>query len=327
MTSAAARAEVIDSTDPQSVGPPFEIAINGIDQDRSTAHLSWLQAPAAAGVHASMHDVATAVVVVGIAIGIRIVVGVVVVIVIGVEATAESKAASEVAIMESTTMELAAADATIAESASDAAGPKTASVKTARANAAATQGTKAATTSTTGVPATKTAAAKTTGVPAAETATATATTKAAASSAMATPTATAATTAATCQRHRRRSQANGRNCQQCDNRLAQHNHFLREIPLPTATLSGGGHRVGEKPPATPSRLLNSPRAIKFEFTKRVVGAASPSGRSVANVTRYAFYQQGNVVQNKNEFELTGEAMRLQKNFFATSWSQYAVAVL
>jgi hypothetical protein len=58
---------------------------------------------------------------------------------------------------------------------------------------------------------------------AATVATAHAATAHAATAAMATA-ATAAATSATRQRHRWRRQANGRNCQQRDNRLAQHHH-------------------------------------------------------------------------------------------------------
>src|ERR1700756_4159565 len=62
----------------------------------------------------------------------------------------------------------------------------------------------------------KTATAHAASVPAAEAATAAATTSAAAR-----------------QRHGRRNQADARNCQQRDNRFAQHHHSPSEIPLPT----------------------------------------------------------------------------------------------
>src|SRR5246127_5655629 len=62
----------------------------------------------------------------------------------------------------------------------------------------------------------KTATAHAASVPAAEAATAAATTSAAAR-----------------QRHGRRNQADARNCQQRDNRFAQHYHSPSEIPLPT----------------------------------------------------------------------------------------------
>jgi hypothetical protein len=45
-------------------------------------------------------------------------------------------------------------------------------------------------------------------------------------------TTTTAATATTRQRHRWRSQANGRNCQQRDNRFAQHNHSPSETLAP-----------------------------------------------------------------------------------------------
>src|SRR5205085_2660456 len=60
----------------------------------STAHLNWLQAPAMGGVHASLHHVAIAVVIVGIVVRI-----VVIVVVRVVAAEAESKAAPEVAVV------------------------------------------------------------------------------------------------------------------------------------------------------------------------------------------------------------------------------------
>jgi hypothetical protein len=107
--------------------------------------------------------------------------------------------------------------------------------------------------------------------------TATATTKAAAAHAAtaAVATATAASTAAaTRQRHCWRSQANGRNCQQRDNRLAQHHHSPSEISLPAATLFAGGNRFGKSLLDSTSPVLNSPRATADRILIRVRVAAS-----------------------------------------------------
>jgi hypothetical protein len=77
-----------------------------------------------------------------------------------------------------------------------------------------------------------------------------------ASSASASATAASATTR---QRHRWRSQANGRNCQQRDHRFTQHRHSPSEISLPTTTRFAGGDRFGQALLSSTSPLLNSPR--------------------------------------------------------------------
>jgi hypothetical protein len=68
-----------------------------------------------------------------------------------------------------------------------------------------------------------------------------------------------ATAATTRQRHRWRSQANGRNCQQRDHRFTQHRHSPSEISLPTTTRFAGGDRFGQALLSSTSPLLNSPR--------------------------------------------------------------------
>jgi hypothetical protein len=166
-------------------------------------------------VHASPNYVATAVVLVPIAVGVRVIatrisvrvtVGVVVIRV----AEAESEAAApEVAITESTTTEFTATTKfTATKSFSHPATTETAS--------------HPATAETTEAAAMEAATTK-----AATVATAHAATAHAATAAVATATATT-----TRQRHRWRSQANGRNCQQRDNRFAQHNHSPSETLAP-----------------------------------------------------------------------------------------------
>jgi hypothetical protein len=143
------------------------------------------------GVHAALNHITTAVVTVRIVIGvrviakpIRIIIGVVVIVTVWVET--ESKAVPGVAIAETTTiMEFAATETTISETAghpgTEAAALEAATVETATTKATVTAAKAAATSVATA----------------------------------ATSVATTATTssAAPCQRHRRRSQANGRNCQ------------------------------------------------------------------------------------------------------------------
>jgi hypothetical protein len=217
----------------------------------STAHLNGLQAPAMGGVHASLHHVAVAVVIVGIVVRI-----VVIVVVRVVAAEAESKAAPEVAvvpeaaIMVEAATRFAATETTIMErhaAAECAAAVATMETATTHRHAAAVETSTAHT-------------------HAAAVETASATTKAAATAAVA-----ATTAAATArQRHCWRSQANRCNCQQRDHRLTQHDHSPSEIPLPTSTRIARGDRSGEALLASTSPLLNSAREIKLKFSKRVV---------------------------------------------------------
>jgi hypothetical protein len=175
------------------------------------------------GVHAPLNHIATAVVI------IRVVVAVVVIIVVRVVATvAESEAVPEVAVVESSTISIVES-ATIVESTLKAATMETtitesashATVEAAAFHAATPEAAtvKTSTSEATTMAAAKTATAHAASVPAAEAAT---------SAAM---TATATTSAR--QRHGWRNQADARNCQQRDNRLAQHHHSPSEIPLPT----------------------------------------------------------------------------------------------
>jgi hypothetical protein len=182
------------------------------------------------GVHAPLNHIATAVVI------IRVVVAVVVIIVVRVVATvAESEAVPEVAVVESSTISIVES-ATIVESTRKAVTMETtiteaashAAVEAAAFHGATPQAAtcKAATVKTSTSEATTMATAKT--------ATAHAAAKAATAAAMTAP-AAAATSAAARQRHGRRNQADARNCQQRDNRFAQHHHSPSEIrSLPQA---------------------------------------------------------------------------------------------
>jgi hypothetical protein len=148
--------------------------------------LNGLPTPAVRGVHAPLNHITTAVVTVRIvvcvrviAIPIRIIIGVVVIVTVWEET--ESKAVSEIAIAETTTiMEFAATETTISETAGHP-GTEAAALEAATVETATTKATVAATKAATSV----------------------ATTSSSSSS----------TSAAPRQRHRRRSQANGRNCQ------------------------------------------------------------------------------------------------------------------
>jgi hypothetical protein len=253
MTSAFSRAEVTSRPDTQSASWPFQIAINIDLRQSSTAHLTGLQAPAVLGVHASLDHVATAVVSVWIAggiriIAVRIVVSVVVIVAVRVEAEAETSAIMKSTAVESTTTKSASVETTaIMESASHAATMEsaryTAAMETASSEAATAKAATMETATATHAAAVKTAttAAKATAAPVAAS--------------------TPATSTATSPRHRWRNQANGRNCQQCDNCLTQHDHspsqIYRSQPGPGFA---GGNRFGESLSASTSPLLNSPRA-------------------------------------------------------------------
>jgi hypothetical protein len=188
------------------------------------------------GVHVPLNHIATAIVIV------PIVVAVVVIIVVRVVApVAESEAVPEVAVVESATIAIVESisiveSAAISESTRKAATMETtitetashATVEATAFHAATTC--KAATVKTSTSKATTMATAKTATAHAASVATAEAATAAAMT---ATTTAAATTSAATRQRHGRRNQADARNCQQRDNRFAQHHHSPSEIPLPS----------------------------------------------------------------------------------------------
>jgi hypothetical protein len=139
--------------------------------------------------------------------------------------------APEVAITESTTTKFAAATKfTATESASYLAAAETTESASHLATAETTDAAamEAATTKAAAMEAASTEAAT---MEAATAEAAAVTTAHAATAAVATTTTTAAT-ATTRQRHRWRSQANGRNCQQRDNRFAQHNHSPSETLAP-----------------------------------------------------------------------------------------------
>jgi hypothetical protein len=172
------------------------------------------------------------------------------------------------AIAESATVTESAGHATMEAAASHAAAAEAA---TAAAGHAAAMETAAAT-------ATKAAATHAASTAVAATA---ATTHTAATTAT-----TASSTTAASQRHCWRNQGNGRNCQQCDHRLAQHNHSPSRISLPTTTLLQvaivleNRYRLRQHCYST----LREPSLIKFKFSEQVVRAASRAKSSVADVT-------------------------------------------
>jgi hypothetical protein len=176
------------------------------------------------------------------------------------ESTTIVESTGEAATTETATTETAshAATESAGHTAPEAATAEAASVETAATHAATME--------------TATAATKATAHAATAVATAHAATTAVATAA--TAPAAASTPAATRQRHCWRSQANGRNCQQRDNRLAQHHHSPSEISLPAATLFAGGNRFGKSLLDSTSPVLNSPRATADRILIRVRVAAS-----------------------------------------------------
>jgi hypothetical protein len=177
----------------------------------------------------------------------------------------ESTAAEATTIMEATTT---TESATITESASHTTVESAASeAATAHAAAAKTATAHTATVETTAPAATKAAAAH------AATAAVAATTTAATAA-----TAAATSAAATSQRHCWRSQANGRNCQQRDHRLAQHNHILRpryrsQPPRYSQMAIVSENRYWLR--GNRRSTLREPRLIKLKFSERVACAAPP----------------------------------------------------
>jgi hypothetical protein len=177
----------------------------------------------------------------------------------------ESTAAEATTIMEATTT---TESATITESASHTTVESAASeAATAHAAAAKTATAHTATVETTAPAATKAAAAH------AATAAVAATTTAATAA-----TAAATSAAATSQRHCWRSQANGRNCQQRDHRLAQHNHILRpryrsQPPRYSQMAIVSENRYWLR--GNRRSTLREPRLIKPKFSERVACAAPP----------------------------------------------------
>jgi hypothetical protein len=174
----------------------------------------------------------------------------------------ESTAAEATTIMEATTTTESAAitesasHTTVESAASEAATAHAAAAKTATAHTATAH---TATVETTAPAATKAAAAH-------------------AATAAVAATTTAATAAATSQRHCWRSQANGRNCQQRDHRLAQHNHILRpryrsQPPRYSQMAIVSENRYWLR--GNRRSTLREPRLIKLKFSERVACAAPP----------------------------------------------------
>jgi hypothetical protein len=183
----------------------------------------------------------------------------------------ESTAAEATTIMEATTTTTesatiteSASHTTVESAASEAATAHAAAAKTATAHTATPH---TATVETTAPAATKAAAAH------AATAAVAATTTAATAA-----TAAATSAAATSQRHCWRSQANGRNCQQRDHRLAQHNHILRpryrsQPPRYSQMAIVSENRYWLR--GNRRSTLREPRLIKLKFSERVACAAPP----------------------------------------------------
>src|SRR6267143_1376645 len=105
LTSALSRRGHLAATDTQSVSDRSRSRSTSLYDSPSTAHLNGLPAPAMRGVHASVNNIATAVVSV-----------VVVIVVVRVVVVAESEAvAPEVAIMKSTAVKFATTKSTSVE--------------------------------------------------------------------------------------------------------------------------------------------------------------------------------------------------------------------
>jgi len=171
--------------------------------DPSIAHLNRSQAPAMRGVHAALHHIAAAVVVIGVVVSVGVV------IVIGVEAWTEREAAApEVAIM---------------KSAGSRKPPKSPPCKPRDAAMPPTMAPPRKPPPPKPPPWMKSAAAKAATMKAA----------AAKSAPMATSAASATPAPSTSQRHRRRSQANGGNSQQRNHCPPKHKHSPSNRSLPT----------------------------------------------------------------------------------------------
>jgi hypothetical protein len=161
--------------------------------------------------------------------------------------------------VESTTTKSASVETTaIMETASHAA-----TVETARYAAAMETASSEAATAKAATMETATAAAKATAAP------------------MAASTSTAATSTASSQRHRRRNQANGRNCQQRDHCLTQHDHSPSEISLPTSTVLWRWEsfwRIANSFDESVTQLSASHALIKFKFSERLSQGARDASR-------------------------------------------------
>jgi hypothetical protein len=234
--------------------------------------------------------------------------------------------APEVAITESTTTKFAAATKfTATESASYLAAAETTESASHLATAETTDAAamEAATTKAAAMEAASTEAAT---MEAATAEAAAVTTAHAATAAVATT--TTAATATTRQRHRWRSQANGRNCQQRDNRFAQHNHSPSETLAPnhnTRCRWRSFWKIATGFDESITQLCESD-ADQFKFRERVVRLNSKSEIKLSARRRsnsllqmkleLEFSQQKSCCSNKEiESALTCEAMRASEAFF------------